>query len=343
MLLILNMSNPAVEHKRSPDVQLVTTNARAAVVWSDNFDDGNMDGWYTHEVSGQPPNFTIVDGVVFSEHGEDLLNVAIHESSVAYGTWSFDIYINRITGVEIIETAEFGTNYTQDGYEVIFATEPRGGVGSASIQLHELYATSDTTWGYNRLDYHLMNPVGWHHVDVTRDNTGYFCVYLNGTPMLEAIDNTVTTSNGFAFAFAGAFDNVVVSDSVDLDLVAPYLLQRPTDQVIAYGEDFSYKLNATDSSGTVTWGINDTTQFAISNDGLISNEVELEPGVYGLQVNVADDDLYARSVSFSLTVEEAPSDPTTDPTLDPTLLIMTGGAIVVVVIVVLVIFLKKRS
>ncbi|MHA2264424.1 MAG: hypothetical protein ACXAEN_18685, partial [Candidatus Thorarchaeota archaeon] len=195
MLLILAMSNPTVEYKRSPDLQLVARNEPTAVVWSDDFNDGNMDGWTTHEISGQPPNFTIVDGVVYSEHGEDLLNVASHESSVAYGTWSFDVYINRLTGVEIIDTAELGTNYTQDGYEVIFATEPWGGVGSTSIQLVELIATSGTTWDYNRLDYHLMNPAGWHHVNVTRDNTGYFCVYLNSTPVLEAIDTTVTTSN----------------------------------------------------------------------------------------------------------------------------------------------------
>ncbi|MGY5881812.1 MAG: hypothetical protein RTV31_16295 [Candidatus Thorarchaeota archaeon] len=309
----------------------------ATIVWSDDFNDGNMDGWYTHEVSGQPANFSVIDGVVYSHHGDELLNVAIHENSVAYGTWIFDVYINRLAGIEFVETAEFGTNYTQDGYEIVFATEPFDGISPTSIQLHELYAISSTTWGYNRLDYYKMNPIGWHRIEITRDNTGYICVYLNSTPVLEAIDNTVTTTTGFAFAFVGAFDNVSVSDSVDIDRVAPYILQNPTDQVIAYGADFSYKLNATDFSGVVTWQLNDTTQFAISNEGLVTNETALEPGVYGLEVSVFDDDSYNRSVSFSVTVEEAVV------LYDPTLIIVAGGGIAVVLIVVLVIFMKKRG
>ncbi|MHA2236723.1 MAG: hypothetical protein ACXABH_15480 [Candidatus Thorarchaeota archaeon] len=328
MLLILSMSNPAFEHNHSPNMQLVTTNAPAAIIWSDNFDDGNMDGWYTHEISGQPPNFTIVDGVVYSEHGEDLLNVAAHESSVAHGTWSFDVYINRLTGVEFISTAEFATNYSQDGYEVVFATETWKNIGPTSIQLVELYATSDTTYGHNRLDYLLMDPTGWHQVDITRDNTGYFCVYLNSTPVLEAIDTTVTTSNAFAFAFAGAFDNVSVSDSVDMDMVAPYFLQDPTNQVIAVGDDFSYKLNATDSSGPPTWEVNDTARFDVSGTGIVTNIVDLEPGVYGLEV----------TVTFSVTVEAG-----TPPPFDSTMLIVVGGGIAVIVVIVLVIVMKKRS
>ncbi|MHA1908654.1 MAG: hypothetical protein ACW98Y_15235 [Candidatus Thorarchaeota archaeon] len=300
----------------------------AAIVWSDNFDDGNMDGWVTHEFQGLTPNFTVIDGVVYSQ-GEDLLNIAGHDSTVVYGTWSFDIYINQPTGVEIMETSPIGNGYSQDGYEVIFLPD------SNTIQLDRLYATSETTWDSITLDSYPMDPLGWHHVDVTRDTNGYFCVYLNTTPKLEAIDNTHIISNVFIIGFAGAFDNVAVSNTVDIDLVAPYLLQAPTDQDITYGEEFRYKLNATDNSGVMIWEIADTAQFAISDEGLITNILALEPGDYDVEGTVADDDGYRRTFSFVLTVEVAP--------LDLTLLIVGGGVASVVVIIVLVIFLKKRS
>ena len=308
----------------------------ADLVWSDNFDDGNMDGWYTNELSGLTPNYTVSGGVVYS-HGVDVLQVASRESSVVYGTWSFDVYINRLAGIEIIETAEAGTNYTQDGYEVVFAPDEFNGIGPYSIQLHELYATSATTWGYHRLDYKIIDPDGWHHFDITRDTSGYFCVYLNGTVVMEAIDNTVTTSNAFAFCFVGAFDNVVVSDHLTIDEVAPYFLQEPTDQVITFGDDFSYKLNATDSSGPPTWEVNDTARFDVSGDGLVTNLVDLEVGVYGLKVTASDGGVYDRSVTFSVTVEAA------ETPFDPTLFVVAGGVAAVVVIVVLVLFLKKRT
>ncbi|MHA1908655.1 MAG: hypothetical protein ACW98Y_15240 [Candidatus Thorarchaeota archaeon] len=322
----------------------------AAVVWEDNFDDGNMDDWYVYMWPDVPPEYTITDGIVYTDSEDDLF-IAVHNSSVAYGTWSFDVYASQGIGVEFLSllTLENGSRgdyppITTVGasyaYELLFAPDGRAGVDSASIILAELYITSIGHFDYRVLDYYLMNPAGWYHVDITRDNTGYFCVYLNGEPLLEAIDNTVTTSSGFSMAIRPgcAFDNVSVSDSVGIDWVAPYILQQPTDQVIAYGEDFRYKLNATDYSGTVTWSINDTAQFAISNEGLITNNTDLEPGVYGLNVSVVDDDSYERSVSFSVIVEES-----IVPPLDPTPIIVAGGGLAVVVIVVLVIYLKKRT
>jgi hypothetical protein len=236
-----------------------------------------------------------------------------------------------------MDDAQIGTEYSQDGYEVIFATEPILGVGQPSIQLVELTATSSTSWDATRLDYEIMDPTGWHHVDVTRDARGYFCVYLNNTLILEAVDTTVTTTSLFAFAYAGAFDNVVVSNTIDIDLAGPRYIDEPTDQIINEGEEFRYVINATDVHyvDPDSWTVNDTANFVIGRSGILHNATVLSPGVYGLEVSVSDSPGNTRTAIFSVTVLPA--------VFDPTLLVVGGGIAAVVVIVVLVIFLKKRT
>ncbi len=304
----------------------------AALMWSDNFDDGDMDEWITHEFQGYEPNYTVIDGIVYSQ-GEDYMNIAGHNSSVVYGTWSIDVYVNRPTGIEIIETAAIGTGYSQDAYEVVFDPDVN------QVYFQELYATSDTTWGSIVHDRKDMNPLGWHHLDVTRDLKGYFCVYLNRSLILEAVDLTVTTSNVFAVAFAGAFDNVVVNNTVDIDLVGPRFVDPPTDQTINEGEKFQYRINATDVHyvNPNAWAVNDTEHFTIDRDGIISNATILEPGVYGIEVSAGDNLDNNRTVTFSVTVLPVPT------SFDPLLLAVVGGGIAIVIVIALVIMMKKRT
>ena len=79
--------------------------------------------------------------------------------------------------------------------------------------------------------------------------------------------------------------------------------ELPTDQIIEYGDDFSYDLNASDSSGISNWWIDDTTNFAIDNDGLITNIVSLSVGSYMIEVKAYD--AYGRycTATFKVTVE----------------------------------------
>jgi hypothetical protein len=342
------MSAPAVENKCSTDMKLVTRKAPAAVVWSDDFNDGNMDGWDCISWPDMgPSNFTVINGVVYAQG--DIINAARHESSVAYGTWSIDIYIagEELSAMEFISDAPYGSNVSQNGYELIFASGSLRGTSSNQIHFVELYATSTTSYQLGILDSYRMNPAGWHHVDITRDTSGYFCVYFNNTPIIELVDNTVKTSNGFALAFeenAGcAFDNVVVSDSVDIDLVGPFFLQDLEDQLVTEGVAFEYQINATDSTGidSSSWEINDTANFAIDSTGKITNASTLSPNVYNLEVSVSDTLSNTRRASFSVIVV-APLPPGEAPYF-LTLLVVGGGVIAVVVIIVLVIFMKKRS
>lgn len=80
----------------------------------------------------------------------------------------------------------------------------------------------------------------------------------------------------------------------------------PTDQIIEYGDNFSYDLDASDTSGINNWWINDTVNFAIDSEGLITNIVSLSGGVYWLEVRAYDAYSHYCSAIFKVTVEGEP-------------------------------------
>ena len=130
----------------------------------------------------------------------------------------------------------------------------------------------------------------------------------------------------------------MISDSVDYDAAPPKWDPVPIDQLIDLGQDFRYDLNATDFSGLGTWAINDTTNFAIDSNGVITNTTALTLGSHGLNVSVSDSLGFTRAAVFSLTVQ--PVQITAQP--DLTLYLIAGGAGIVIVALV-VLFMKKRG
>ncbi len=87
----------------------------------------------------------------------------------------------------------------------------------------------------------------------------------------------------------------------------------PIDQVVEYGEDLSYDLNASDPSGIDDWWLNDTTYFTIDSNGVITNIGQVPVGVYWLEVRAYDPYGYYCTADIKITVED-----TTNPTWDLT-------------------------
>ena len=118
--------------------------------------------------------------------------------------------------------------------------------------------------------------------------------------------------------------------------MAPAWIDLPENQVIEFGEELSYQLYASDPSGISQWTVDDTTHFAVV-DGLVSNLVTLESGIYSIQVSV--EDAYGNVVSETFDVyvlpEGGPIVPLPD--LSPLYLIVgvAGGAAVMLVIMFL--------
>ena len=115
------------------------------------------------------------------------------------------------------------------------------------------------------------------------------------------------------FAVAGITD----TDGWDKDVFlvgvpdTPFWTEIPEDHGLEYDTDFYYDLNATLPHGLSDWWINDTANFAIDQDGKVTNITTLPLGSYGVEVSVNDSLSYILEGEFTLTITDS-----TDPTWD---------------------------
>lgn len=318
-------------------------------VWSENFDDHDISDWNIFGITGTPPytvvpgNYTAEDGVLRANGSEDIWSIAARNSSVAYGTWSFDIdvvdtYIHEI----VIAFLTLDWTYDRWGINTYFIQIVTGLYGnSAEPRLQGGTAYASDSPGGRTIDWcerylYEGDILGWKNFIITRESDGQFYVYINGTLALDFKDNRHTTCEEFHIGTGPgpAIDNINISDTVDYDAAPPEWEPEPTDQVIELGQDFRYDLNASDFSGLGTWGLNDTTNFAIDSNGVITNEANLELGTYGLNVSVSDSNGFTRYAEFSVTVQSPLPQ-------DYTLYLVAGGGGVVIVALVVLIFRRR--
>ncbi|TFG30877.1 hypothetical protein EU528_07635 [Candidatus Thorarchaeota archaeon] len=85
---------------------------------------------------------------------------------------------------------------------------------------------------------------------------------------------------------------------------APVWDDVPTDKILEYSQPLSYQMNATLLPSCDKWWLNDTTNFAIDGNGLITNAIVLPVGTYGVQVSA--NDTWGRSITddFTITVQD---------------------------------------
>jgi len=218
---------------------------KATELITDNFNDMNYDGWGTFGIlynrtdyryyDAGVGNFTAADQTLRvngSETTWDLqyMNVAYLNHSVNYGTWSFDLFVVDTPGAECVVqliTDHYnpatqistipgpGRNYS---YLFVMITHDIGGIyNRPTIDFWRIVGTGHTSLGRYSVgpsSYSWNNC--WTHFDVTRNATGYFNVYINGTLRMSVQDN-ITIPSGY-FIFAGltgqAIDNVAIYDYI---------------------------------------------------------------------------------------------------------------------------------
>lgn len=117
-----------------------------------------------------------------------------------------------------------------------------------------------------------------------------------GTNIIETTNGGLAISGYTSSYGAGGFDAWLLGTQ------DTRFLQEPTDQVIEYGSSFSYQLNATSPFGIDAWWTNDTSNFAVSSAGLVTNATALASGVFGLQVSFNDSEGNILSTTFSVMV-----------------------------------------
>jgi len=349
LLWTVSICQPPSILDRSIMIEPTTRATPSAIVWSEDFDDGNVSNWNIFEI-----NWTLPVGTVnLTADPEDLFDVsegvlraigpewnfASINSSIAYGTWNYTLDIQKPDETNRISVAimgeKFGEHWLQevhsaDGFRLNVWITDEGPDGSIQFVRGERDESSTI---HGNVD--VSDILGWHNFIVTRELTGQFYVYLDGVLILEAMDNTTITYERFIFYSMAdpAIDNVTISDTIDYDKAPPKWVQSPENQMIDAGTDFYYDLNATDYSGLDSWWIDDIVNFAIDDEGVITNVVVLDAGSYDIDVSVNDTLGNTQTGSFRLTVRELPQFPIE--------IIIGGVGIAALVIIALVIW--RRS
>ena len=184
----------------SPGSANVTPTPDPSVVWSDDFEDGDFEGWEEDD-----PGWYVNDGVLTS--GPDAANPIIHESKVSTGTWSFDLNFDNASYYSICLSCD---QDFKNGFGIHTVTTDN--------TLVALNTISDGTFRSPAAEADLAKPLtGWNHFDITRDASGNSKIYVNGKLVIEYKDDVTLSPQLFFLDVEDlglAFDNLVVRDQV---------------------------------------------------------------------------------------------------------------------------------
>lgn len=172
---------------------------KAAVVWSDDFDDGEYDGWILD--SGA---FSAEDKTLRTVQGYSLYSI-YYPSYATTGTWSFDVLVGTETELSLMFSQQI------EGQKLTLT------LSGISIELRSYKSLFDSM----ELAAYMLprSMTGWQHFNVTRDSNGRTCVYNNGTLVIDVADSIVITSEFIRYLSRGdsAIDNIVVSNTIDIE------------------------------------------------------------------------------------------------------------------------------
>jgi Carboxypeptidase regulatory-like domain len=197
----------------------------AAVVWSDNFDDGNLDGWttsgaYPFEMKGTiaralvPGNFSAADKTLRATGAPRSQAYSfITHPTVTVGTWSWDLYCNvegapnNLIGLaDWIDRPNITLPFDWNGHGVDIGQY--GGIIFKRIDNGSYLDIGRGSW--------KPKPGSWTHIDMTHDSEGRWLLYINGTLCMDKVDKQFSEFGYFGLWLqpGPAIDNVVVSDTI---------------------------------------------------------------------------------------------------------------------------------
>ncbi|MGY5859349.1 MAG: hypothetical protein RTU63_08260 [Candidatus Thorarchaeota archaeon] len=291
----------------------------ATEMWSDDFEDNDISDWTIGD-----GDFS-ADGGTLKPNGTDW-NYIAHSCSVEWGTWSFDVYVTN----------------TEDGYFKVFPLDDYVIIFEEAENRIELHRISQRG---GPLDTYTSPSVqGWNNYTMTRTDNAYTVVYMNGTPILEGWGSTAIEGDVFEIESQSGpkFDNIIVDNTITYDNIGPYFTDLPRNDDFYANDGYSYDINATDTSGISTWTVNNTEQFAIDSDGVLTSAGILQNGTYALQVMVNDTLGNSRNTNFTLEVLPSSETPTPEALPDLMIYAFIGGGVGIAVVAVIIIVLKKR-
>ena len=209
------------------------TQVSAAIDWSDNFDDGNYDGWTVEDGA-----YSVTDGALTSEATGDLWDIIWHPSTTAVGTWNFSFMYDVVDDLAVYIIMVMSVNQTIDmnvqaGYGIKITHELGLDPTLSLIKQDGTYVSiGNMVLPFGVADLHGT----WTDFAVSRNSTGGFNVWINGTHMWEVVNVEHDTSEMFVYytytdivgVEGGHLDNIVVDD-VPISPYAPETTPEPTD------------------------------------------------------------------------------------------------------------------
>ncbi|MHA2311591.1 MAG: hypothetical protein ACXADF_08840 [Candidatus Thorarchaeota archaeon] len=196
-------------------IMLMTLDASATVVWSDDFNDGNYNGW-TIERGG----FSASNGYLeCTVSGTGKVAKIVHDSTVGAGTWSFDFFYVIPGAIWVL----FWGDDTSIATGTIF-----------NIQIYDdLVLLNKNNQELGAWSYGSPLTVGWTHVEVTMDDSFNIDVYVNGTHRIHSATlDPLVTCLYFVVAMnqiGQAVDNIVVSEQEATETTTtPTTISTPT-------------------------------------------------------------------------------------------------------------------
>ena len=239
---------------------LSVNQAQAEVKWSEDFNvpdiDGLSDDWW---LDGYSLNGVFApDDTAFPTIESDMLKMPNtrtfgtwsgirRNSTVAYGTWSFDWTVQNGTDHNSADVIMLMINnmpwnmtgsspappYSWYGYFLVLRSSSSGPwthLRTRSITLSEFIPNNEVVLK----DYQFDETItGSHHIDVTRDQEGEFKVFFDSVLLFNHTDKTTTTSESCIFgSWIGdsTFDNIVVRDDV-VEITTPTSAPSPVPTI----------------------------------------------------------------------------------------------------------------
>ncbi|MHA2226740.1 MAG: hypothetical protein ACXAC8_16125 [Candidatus Hodarchaeales archaeon] len=212
-----------------------TQQVSATVIWEEDFEVGPFDEWYLQGYNYtdvfEPIDYfpTIENGRLQMPNSRDWSingSVALRNSTLAYGTWSFDWYItlgeNHETFEDVWLLSNLALNQTGLAHDDPYLNAYILNMVSASPHPGDAFIVLSKITSGNLVElaeWDFDGPLeGSHHVEVTRDSTnGTFRVYFDNEFLFSKTDNSHTTSERFAIASwygDGAFDNITLDNAI---------------------------------------------------------------------------------------------------------------------------------
>jgi hypothetical protein len=151
-----------------------------------------------------------------------------------------------------------------------------------------------------RYDLNASDPSGLDHWWL--NDTSHFAI--DGTGVITNTTILAVNHYGLQVWVNDTYNNILTENFMVTvqDTTAPTWDQTPVHQSIAVEERFRYNLNASDLSGILYYWTNDTSNFTIDGNGLISDAQDLAIGIYWLEVRAYDPyNLYCAAI-FNVTV-----------------------------------------